>query len=219
MHGFAVHCSSWNWKHRFQLGVECSAAPHVVPLLFSHWSCRTLTCKASGEQKDWWYRARDSLLLSKWWGWPEACPNACCWSSSLTPPLQKLVPVPDMPGLWWIVEIHGGAAAPAPGLVSPPWRSSLAAAVPPCVSALGEVDPWRLPKEKELFAHDLHSWQAPCCPSRAVCVLFASAAGALLGGINSLLSEPERCWQNKWFDSSVILSCSCYAGDQRFSVA
>lgn len=85
-------------------------------------------------------------------------------------------------------------------------------------SVLGEVDPWRLPKEKKLFTHDLHSWQAPCCPSRAVCVLSASAAGALLGGINLLLSEPERCWQNKWFDSSVILSCSCYAGDQRFSL-
>lgn len=46
---------------------------------------------------------------------------------------QKLVPVPDIPGLWWTVEIHGGAAAPAPGLVFFPWWSCLATAVPPCV--------------------------------------------------------------------------------------
>lgn len=49
-------------------------------------------------------------------------------------------PPPMGPVLWWVVIIHGGAAAAVPGLLSSPWRSSLAAAVPPHSSL---KVPWR----------------------------------------------------------------------------
>lgn len=151
MHGFAVHCNSWNWKHSFQLSVEYSPAPHVVPLLFSRWSCRTLTCKASGGQRDCDTVPETHSSFPSDQGGLKLVPTPSAGAAPSPAPLQELVPVPDMPGLWWVVKIHGGAAAPAPGLISSPWRSSVAAAVPPCVLSARRSRSLKAPQRKEII--------------------------------------------------------------------
>lgn len=116
-------------------------------------------------------------LLSKWWGWPKACPNAFCCSSSLTSTFwPALTPeagasprhawtVVDWADPWW-------SCCTCPRACFLPLEKFSHCCCPTvCASVLGEADPWRFPKEKELFPHDFHSWQAPCCLSRAVCVL------------------------------------------------
>lgn len=151
-------------------------------------------------------------------------PNAC-GSKAPGAESRSWGPVLHIPGLQRVVKSRDGATErPDLGLVFFPGEALL---LNPLLLLFHHVcastqrsRSLKVPQRKLIISPLFTLLASTLLPDYgSVRALSYSPAGVFLHRINLLFSEPERCWQNNWFDSSVILSRSWYAGNQDFSLA